>query len=145
MTRSRRLRSTVLTGLVACPAIAAIAFAVPIDDEPPLARWSNAVWASAVRGDEGSLIELLSDLPNDEKSSAAVARLRDNVSLQTTNRTRASADRSSAREEALAEMRTHVEAEDLDEAIRSAIRYQDLSDDFDSVFEEKDVSDILEW
>ena len=144
MTRSRRLRSTVFLGLTACTAIAALAAGVPVDD-PPLAKWSDAVWSSAIRGDESSLFELLGKLPDGADESAAVDRLRDNVSLQKTNYDRATENRTTERSEALAEMREHVEAGALEEALRSAIQYQDLSDDFDNVFTDQEVMDIVRW
>jgi len=113
------------------------------DDSLTLSQWSEQVWQSATRGDFDALQKSFSREPigfND----ARLARLRETLVQYRENRKKAEAERIEERDAALEELREHLAEDDLSQALRSAVKYQSLSADYDAALEVEEIETVVE-
>mgnify|MGYP003346214866 CR=1 FL=1 len=74
-------------------------------------------------------------MPEEQPDDQHVNRFRTALEQHESTRDMARSSRVESRDEALAEMTAHIEEGELTKALRSAIRVQDLHEDFDEIFE----------
>ncbi|MBT8484740.1 MAG: hypothetical protein KJO43_04110, partial [Phycisphaerae bacterium] len=134
---------------LALPLIAALVMPSPIlvaeEGEQDVQRWAMDVWNAARRGDAASVEARMSRLPAPALDSEAADRFRSSVDAMKVNRERAAASQREARAEAIDEMRTERDADNLAAALRKAVTAQTLSDDLDSAFGEPEIMELVKW
>jgi len=141
----RVLRNSAVLGLVLLIVLWP-ADAAGLDDS--VREWSQGVWQSVLQSDGASLDsfdELLGDVPVPAGHETAVARFRDYFALHRANRDKATTLRHESRAEALEQMRAHIEADELSQALRSAVEVQTLSDNLDVALWDPEVQRIIAW
>jgi C-terminal peptidase prc len=114
-------------------------------ESPPLAQWGQSVWETARRGDSAELDRLLRSVPAEVVSSDTGSRFQTALDLHNTNRSQAEAAQDESRDQTLQELRDHMDQDELVEALRSAIQFQDLSGEFDDALREPDVQRLTMW
>ena len=105
--------------------------------------WSNGIWTAAMAGDS-ELIDTYLDRIPESTSELRSQRLREAVDAYRAHLKAADIDRGSDRSEALARMQEHLQDEKIVEALTAAVELQTLSDDWDSVLGEEDMTALLE-
>ena len=119
-----------------------------VGPDGPVGEWSQGVWRSVLQSDRASLDsfdKLFGDVPAPAGGEAAVARFRDSFELHRANRDKARTLRDASRAEAREKMRAHIEADELSQALRSAVEVQTLSDNLDVALWDPEVQRIIEW
>jgi carboxyl-terminal processing protease len=145
MIRHSRLHSLlVLVAVAVLPAMAAPAG--PGADDPSLRNWSNQVWRSVLEADQTefpSLEKMLDMAPLGDGADQFSTRFRDTLQRHRANREVTRSKRLESKEEAAAEMREYLVADDLSQALRSAVEVQTLSDNLDQALLDEDVRKII--
>ena len=141
MTRTGRLRWFLLCGTLAVSS----AFATTSSPDGALSQsqWAADIWESAHKGDQIRVERLLNALPDPKADSVYVSRYLNSLQIHRDSLDTAAADLDSSRQEAVDEMQAHLDEDELTQAIRSAIKVQDLYDDFDDAFGDDSIKNVI--
>lgn len=145
MTRRNRSRLLLVLCAVLAGGVTALAPAAPDDAPASLETWSSAVWQSALDGRSTELEQFLTDAPRDAMPETIGSRFRETMELRESNRAKARTARDDARQEAMDKLNEHLAANDLVNALESAVEVQTLSDDMEAMLDEKQFADIIAW
>jgi carboxyl-terminal processing protease len=142
----KRTRTYTILSLSAIALVFLAALSMPVSGEGSnrsIEQWSEHVWQSARTGDRIALERHLTELPVDEKAFEPFVHFRDTLATHQQHRENARNERISKRDEALAELRTHLEEGNLSKALRSAVDYQNLNDQFEVAFDTEEVQRVI--
>lgn len=148
MTRPSPIRRLmVLSAMALAPALAAAptTLAVSTAQDNTVEKWAEQVWESAIRGDVQRLERQLGGAPVDASTHAQAEQFHESFQRREANKVKAKAEQAEAREEALNDLREHLEARDLSKALRSAVEFQTLSESFDDALKDPEIIGIIEW
>ena len=112
--------------------------------ETPAPGWSERVWDAAIDGDRSTVDELLRAGPDGTGSARDVAAYRDRYNQWMQHQADAREAMAARRAETRQEMQKAVDEDRLLDALRSAVEYQTLSDDYDLVLADPLVDDVIE-
>lgn len=107
-------------------------------------QWAEHVWTSAQQGDRGALERHFANLPDEDHAFDSLAQFQSTLETHKRNREEAKNERIEKREEALTELRQHLEEENLSKALRSAVEYQNLSDRLELAFETDEIRQVID-
>jgi carboxyl-terminal processing protease len=143
LTGLRRLTATGLITLAMAATAPLAARGQDAGDQVSVSDWSNLVWASARSGDEDGLQRLLAKTPEGFEAGR-LAQVREVLVAYQTSMARAAEERVAARDEAIGELRRHIEAGSISPGLRAAVTYQTLCDDLDAALAEPDVQAMID-
>ncbi len=142
MTARSMIRVLWLPVILLCAALSAAAPATP-DDQLSLPQWSQAVWDSARRGDQGALEQFLSRIPEPAGNEQA-RRVRAALDQHNANIASSLANRTTSRDEAVAKMTEKLDADEISQALTSAVEVQTLSDDAKAILDDPAVVNVVQ-
>jgi carboxyl-terminal processing protease len=108
-------------------------------------QWSQGIWQRAKQGNLEALERAFSALPEDGIAESSLEPFSLSWQRHTENTAKALEARNTARTEALANMRTAIDADDLSKALTEAVTVQTLEDDFDTALANPDIQKLIQW
>ncbi|MCA9312110.1 MAG: hypothetical protein KDA21_12935, partial [Phycisphaerales bacterium] len=134
--------AALIAGLSMSPTFATSSTASAMSSDV-VAEWSSEVWRTALHGDPGDALELLEHIPEASGSSTEVTSLRTSLAQYRTNLLKRGEARTERLAELDAELKEHVEADELLEALRSANEMYQLAFDKEALLKDARISDLV--
>lgn len=129
----------------ACIALTLLSVATVSVAAEPQAGWSERVWDAAIDGDRATVDDLLRAGPDGTGTSGDVQAFRNRYDQWMQHQADAREAMAMRRAEAKQEMETAIGEDRLLDALRSAVEYQTLSDDYDAVLAEPVIRQVIDW
>ena len=107
--------------------------------------WSQQVWDAAIDGDRATVDDLLRAGPDGTGTSGDVQSFRNRYDQWMLHQADSREATAARRAEAKQEMQKAIDESRLLDALRSAVEYQTLSDDYDAVLAEPLITQVVTW
>ena len=134
-----------MKSLHACLAVTILSVLTIAQAETSKGGWSDRVWNAAIDGDRSTVDELLRAGPTGSASSRDVQAFRNRYDEWMKHQADSRAAMAERRAETKQEMQKAIDEDRLLDALRSAVEYQTLSDDYDSVLADPMVNKVIDW
>ena len=137
-------RMTSAAGFLSLVALSTPAFAQDdfMDAPQPGTDWGVEIWEAARDGDQERMDRMLRNIPADANREAA-DDLRKMIEARSQHMEQSDEDRDQGRSEAMEELRTEMEADNLSAALLAAVRLQTLSDDWNAVLDDEEIKALI--
>ena len=100
-----------------------------LDTRSDVSRWSDSIWSAAKSGDFAAVEAGLKEVP-ESQAHAESKRLRDSIAARAEHLSEDTLVREAGRAEALAELKTAFDKDEVTKALTAAVKLQTLSDDW---------------
>ncbi len=141
MKKNGRTAIAGLLGLAVLAAHSAVSASESVS--PTIEEWSHNVWEAAEQGQRDLFNRQLDQLSSDAQDRHLI-RIHESAQRLRENQDQAEEDRAETRREAERKMREHLDEDRVLKALNEALTAQAVSDDFDEIFQDDFVRELID-